>query len=101
MSVLAGAVGAGAILAILSHEASLARKADKMEEERERGQQEAILRERAAREDRLGEMRGITKARLHAAMMRQGIVPMHGGRGAGAVYLSEAARNRTPGRGAL
>ena len=94
MSVLAGAVGAGAILALIGHEASLARKADKMEAERVMGEEESRLRERVAREDNLQEMRNITKARLHNMMMRRGMMPMHGGRGAGAVYLSEMANSR-------
>lgn len=100
MSILAGAVGAGAILAIIGHEASLAREADKMEAERVMGQEESRLREHVAREDGLQEMRNVTKARLHSMMMRGGMMPMHGGRGAGAVYLSEMANER-PGRLAL
>ena len=100
MSILAGAVGAGAILAILGHEASLAREADEMEEERVRGQYEALMRESEARGNRLQEMRGITRAGVHGAMMRRGVMPMHGGRGAGAVYLSEMARSQpmSPGK---
>lgn len=91
MSPLKGAVGAGAILALIAHESSLAREAERLEAQRQSGQEEAILRERLAREDRLRELRGITNARLHNLMMQRGVMPMHTGRGAGAVYLSEMA----------
>ena len=96
MSPVTGAVGAGAILALIAHEASLAREADRMEAARQEGQEISLARERMAREDNLREMRAVTNARLHSMMMRRGVVPMQGGRGASSVYLSEMANRSLP-----
>jgi hypothetical protein len=98
MSVLGGAIGAGAVLALIGHEMSLAREAEKLEEERIRGEILAQEHERLARVDRLENMRGATEARMQNRMMRAGIVPTMRGRSARAAYLSETALRSSPGR---
>jgi hypothetical protein len=91
MSVLAGAIGAGVIMAAIGHEMSLAREADKLNEEREMGEQVARSRESMARESRLREMRDITDAQMQSRMMRAGMIPMRG-RAARAVQMQELSR---------
>lgn len=94
MSVLAGAIGAGAVLAAIAHEASLAREADRLEMERRQGTADAYAAERFARQQRLQEMRGISRAGLDTQLMERGVVPSVQGRSARAVYLQEAARRQ-------
>lgn len=92
MSILGGAIGAGAIMAVIGHEMSLAREADRLEREIDIGEARARMREQMARERRLEDMRSITKTRLHGMMAQRGVYPIHGGRAAEAVYLNEMAR---------
>lgn len=91
MSALGGAIGAGVVLALIGHEMSLAREAEKLEENRIRGEILAREEESAARADRLEGMRGATEVRLRSRMMRAGLVPTLQGRSARAAYLSETA----------
>lgn len=94
MSILGGAIGAGVVLAAITHEMSLARKAEKINAEREMGEEVARLRERASREDNLQAMRDVTDANIRSRMMRAGMVPMARGRAGRAVELQELARSR-------
>ena len=94
MSILGGAIGAGVVLAAITHEMSLAREADALNEEIDRGEQRARIREHRAREINLREMRGVTDANMQGRMMREGIIPTVSGRAARAVYLQEMARGR-------
>lgn len=92
MSILGGAIGAGFVLAAIAHEMSLAREAERINEEIDAGEVRADIEERSARERNLREMRGITEATMRNRMMREGIMPTVSGRGAGAVYTQELAR---------
>ena len=92
MSILEGAIGAGVVLAALTHEMSLARKAEKLEEEIAIGEMLAREKERNARRQALGDMREITDARMRSQMMQSGVTPLSSGRAARAVYLQEMSR---------
>jgi len=94
MSILEGAIGAGVVLAAITHEMSLARKAEKINAEREIGEEEALRREMLAREEGLQAMRDVTEANLRNRMMRTGMVPMARSRAGRAVELQELARSR-------
>lgn len=93
MSVLAGAVGAGLIMAAIGHEMSLKREAERINAEIDVGERRARVQESMAREDRLRAMRDISRIQAERRMMERGIVPMSRGRAADAIYASEMARD--------
>lgn len=90
MSILGGAIGAGAIMAAIGHEMSLAREAESLNAQRESGEAAARMHEGMAREDRMRQMRDITDATMQSRLLRSGMMPMRG-RAARAVQLSELA----------
>lgn len=94
MSILTGAIGAGAVLAVIAHEASLARKADRIERQRRQGEADAYAAERYARQQRLRSMRNISRANIDTQLMDVGVVPSIRGRSAEQMYLQEAARRQ-------